>query len=60
MCAVAAGLIADREHDRTAIRDTRDLSLQYSQLWRINQIVVRIDGEQRRFDPFEMRRWIIV
>ena len=55
MRAVAASLIADRNHDEAAALDAFDLALDDSQLRWIDEVVGGIDCDQRRLDRFQLR-----
>src|SRR5437762_13146012 len=57
--AVAACLVADRNHDDAAALDAFDLTLDDSQLRGIDEIVGGVDGDEWRFYRFEFRRWIV-
>ena len=54
MAAVAARLVAQRNHDRAAVRHALDLALENAELGRIDQVVGGIDGQKRRADFFEV------
>src|SRR5207247_7322661 len=59
MRAVAASLIADRNHDEAAALDAFDLALDNSQFRWVDKIIGGIDRDKRRFDRFQLRRGIV-
>src|SRR5262245_20034113 len=60
MRPVAAGPVACGKHDRVPAGNAFDFALQDAELRRVNEVVRRIDGEQRRADHFEAWAGVII
>src|SRR5689334_19442588 len=58
--AVTRGLAAERDDDGAAVRHAPDLLFQNPQLGRVDQVVRRVDGQQRRRDFLQPRPGIVV
>ena len=57
---MAARFIAERNHDCAAVRDALDLAFKDAELRRIDQVIGRIDCQQRRLGFFKVGSWIII
>jgi hypothetical protein len=58
--AVAVGRVARRDGHRLALGHAPDLALEDAQLRQVDQVVGEVDRQQRRGEPLQVRRGVVV